>query len=357
MGNRIWSGVRGALGTLTVPFLAIIAGLLVGTLFILIAGKDPVEAYAAFAKSVAGSPRSFGDTLMSSTPLILMGLAIALAFRCGLFNIGVEGQYLVGMLTTAVVSYSIPLPPVLAQLVAILAGMAAGGLWAAVPGLLKAYRGVHEVINTIMLNYTGLFLTHYLLLAYFRDPTYTGGATRPAPESAILARNIIEGSRLHHGLWIALFVAFLVWVFLWRTPAGYEIRAVGFSAGAAEYAGISVKRNIVLAMVLSGALAGMTGAVQTLGVYYRFFEPMGFEGYGFTGIAVALVGQNHPVGVVLSALLFGALNRGGPAMQLAAGVPKQVTWIVQGTIIFFVAAEGLWRFMKNKRVKTEVKKA
>lgn len=348
--------IREGLQAVSVPVLATILGLIVGTVFIFVAGKDPVLAYQAFARAVAGSPRGFGETLTSAIPLIFTGLAVSLAFRSGLFNIGVEGQYLVAQIATVVVGYTVSAPGFLHPLLALLAGAVVGALWAMITGLLKAYRGVHEVINSIMLNYVALFLCNWLLNAYLRAGSGQA-STHPIAATAELAQGLIQGSRLHTGLFIALLAALVVWVLLWKTPAGYEIRAVGLSPGAAEYAGISVPRNIVLAMALSGALAGLAGGVQTLGINRTFFETTAFVGYGFEGIAVALVGRTHPVGVVLAALLFGALERGGPMMQATAGVPKAVIYIVQGTVIFFVAAEGLWRFMRNRKIKTEVKTA
>lgn len=341
-----------------IPVLATIMGLLVGTLLIVGAGKDPVLAYQAFVRAVAGSPRAMGETLVSTIPLIFTGLAVSLAFRSGLFNIGVEGQYLMAQIATVWIGYRW-VPPVgfawAHPLVAVIAGMLAGALWAMIVGLLKAFRGVHEVINSIMLNYTALFLCGWLLNYYMRAGSGQA-ATPPVAPTAELAQTLIEGSRLHSGLWLALAAALVVWVILWKTPTGYEIRSVGLAPGAAEYAGISVAKNIILAMALSGALSGLAGAVQTLGINRKFFETTAFVGYGFDGIAVALVGRTHPVGVVLAALLFGALDRSGPVMQAMADVPKAIIYIVQGTVIFFVAAEGLWRFVKNRKAR-EVKTA
>jgi len=348
--------LRGALRAVTVPVLATVAGMLVGTIFILSTGHDPFEAYSAFFEAIAGSPYKFGETLVNTIPLIFTGLAVALAFRCGLFNIGLEGQYLVAALATAWAGSAFEMHPLIHAPFAILVGMIAGAFWAAIPGFLKAYRGIHEVINAIMLNYIGWYLTHWLVMGALRDPSGSN-STAAVHASARFAQGMIERSRLHSGLWIALVAAFLVWVFLWKTPAGYEIRAVGFSPGAAEYGGISVKRNIILAMALSGSLTGLAAAVQTLGIAGKFYEPLGFIGFGFDGIAVALVGQNHPLGVVLSALLFGSLERGGAGMNAAADIPKTVIQIVQGTVIFFVAVEGLWRYFRNRRAKKEVKTA
>jgi ABC-type uncharacterized transport system permease subunit len=354
--SKAAKALREAGQAIGIPVLATMLGLLIGTLFILVAGKDPLRAYEAFAQAVAGSPRAFGETLVSTIPLIFTGLAVALAFRSGLFNIGVEGQYLMAQIATVVVGYKITAPGFIHPVLALLAGALAGALWAVIAGLLKAFRGVHEVINSIMLNYIALFICNWLLNAYLRAGSGQA-STHPVAPTAELAQGLIEGSRLHTGLWLALIAAVVVWVILWKTPLGYEIRAVGLSPGAAEYAGISVAKNIVLAMALSGALAGMSGAVQTLGINRKFFETTAFVGYGFDGIAVALVGRNHPLGVVLAALLFGALERSGPVMQATAEVPKAVIYVVQGTVIFFVAAEGIWRFMRNRKTKTEVKTA
>ncbi|MFZ5815537.1 MAG: ABC transporter permease [Bacillota bacterium] len=347
---------REAAEAVSIPVLATLVGLAVGTIFILLVGKDPIVAYQAFARAVAGSPRGFGETLVSTIPLIFTGLAISLAFRSGLFNIGVEGQYLVAQIATVVVGYGISAPGWLHPALGMLAGALAGAFWASIAGLLKAFRGVHEVINSIMLNYVALFLSNWMLNAFLRAGSGQA-SSNPVHPTAAFAQDLIAGSRLHAGLWWALVAAFVVWVLLFKTPAGYEIRAVGLSPGAAEYAGISVPRNVVLAMGLSGALAGMAGAVQTLGINRVFFETTAFAGYGFDGIAVALVGRTHPVGVVLAALLFGALDRSGPVIQASAGVPKAIIYIVQGTVIFFVAAEGIWRFLRNRRLKTEVKSA
>lgn len=357
MRSKIGNWLREGLQSAVVPVLAIVLGLIVGTIFIFISGADPLEAYEAMFNGIAGTPRALGETLVTTTPLIFTGLAVALAFRCGLFNIGVEGQYLVAMMASALTGYYLHLPKLLHILVALAAGALAGGIWAAIVGLLKAYRGVHEVINSIMLNYIGLYFTHYLLMYRFREPSQRAAATPYIQETARLTSGLIPGSRLHTGFFIALLAAFFVWFFLWKTPAGYEIRAVGHSPGAAEYAGINVKKNIALAMFLSGILSGLAGAVQVQGVMYKFYEQMGFVGYGFDGIAVALLGRNHPVGVILGALLFGALTQGSGPMQAIAGVPKTVVWIVQGTVVFFVAAENMLKYLRRRRAKAEVKTA
>ncbi|HLO02868.1 MAG TPA: ABC transporter permease [Symbiobacteriaceae bacterium] len=339
-----------------VPILSVVAGLLIGTIFIAGSGASVSEAYTAFFRSVVGSPpfaepRFFGETLVQTIPLIFTGLAHAIAFRTGLFNIGAEGQYIMGSLAAAILGYAIHLPTGLHLVVALAGGALGGALYAAIPGLLKAYRGVHEVVNTIMLNWIAFYFVNWAI-HLLKDPNAkTGSATPVVLETAKFVQGLIPGSRLHYGLLWAIATAIVLYIFLWRTASGYEIRAVGLSPGAAEYAGINVQWNIVKAMMISGALAGLAGAVQTLAINYRFYEQIGFTNYGFDGIAVALVGRSHPIGVLLSALLFGALGRGGPAMQAAAGIPKAVIWVVQGVIVFFVACEGLWRFLKRRKQK------
>ncbi|MHB9145374.1 MAG: ABC transporter permease [Symbiobacteriia bacterium] len=337
-----------------VPILAVVAALLVGALFIfslhpewsfVLRLQQVGDAYGALWRSTFGSTRSFLATLVEMIPLTFTGLAVALAFRSGLFNIGGEGQYLVGQMATAVVGYSVVgLSPWLHIPLVLLAGFAAGGLWAFLPGLLKARFGIHEVINTIMMNYIALYFVHWLLQNHLKDPTTLVPRTPVISSSAVLPL-LVPNTRFHLGFLLALLAALAVYYLLWRTTSGYEIRAVGLSPQAAEYAGISVPRNLILAMVLSGALAGLAGAVQVSGVQTAYYDALGFVGYGFNGIAVALLGRNHPFGVVVGALLFGALSRGAVSMQAVANVPKSVIGVVQAAIIFFVAAEAIFRVL------------
>ncbi|MCG0238392.1 MAG: ABC transporter permease [Firmicutes bacterium] len=332
-----------------VPIIAVVVALLIGLIFIAITGRDPAKAAEALWVANFGSRRAIGEALVSVTPLIFTGLSVAFAFRAGLFNIGGEGQYIVAQLAAAVAGYAITgLPGWLHVTVAILAGALAGGLWGAIPGLLKAYRGVHEVVNTIMMNYIALYLANYLIANYLKAP----GALPVTPEILPTARlaQILPPSRLHTGLFLALGAAVLVYLLLWHTRWGYEIRAVGHNPRAAEYAGIDVPRNLALAMLISGALAGLAGTVQVLGVQRAFYDPVGgFVGYGFDGIAVALLGRNHPAGVVLAALLFGILDRAAPTMQAMAQVPKATIWVVQATVILLVAADQIIRSLFKRR--------
>lgn len=333
-----------------IPVSAVIAGLVVGAILIIAIGKSPLEAGGALLRAAFYGKGNFGETLVTITPLICTGLSVAVAFRCGLFNIGGEGQWLVAQVAAAWVGYSITgLPWLLHLPLAILAGTLAGGIWGAIPGVLKAYRGVHEVVNTIMLNYIALYGSQLLLARYMKEPGQLP-VSHPVLESARLYQ-FLPPSRLHTGLFLALLAAVVVYWILWRTVLGYEIRAVGLSPGAAEYGGVRVGRQMAMAMLIAGALAGLGGTVQVLGVQGKFFDPFGFSGYGFDGIAVALLGRNHPFGVVVAAVLFGILERGGPSMQAIAGVPKAITQIVQASVIFFVAADGVIRAVLARRAE------
>jgi simple sugar transport system permease protein len=383
---------KGALRSTLVPILAVITALIIGAIIIAVSSpdvlavwgsffQDPLnalsvswvtvrDAYVALFEGAFGSPariaqaidiwrttgetrellealRPFAESLVISTPYIFAGLAVALGFRGGLFNIGAEGQLFVGGLASVYVGYSISgLPWYLHLPLALLAGMAAGAIWGAIPGYLKARTGAHEVINTIMMNYIAFRLTDYLLQG--------GPMTRPdglpiTPEikpSAYLPALFPRPMRLHAGFFLALAFAALVYWFLWKTTKGFEIRMVGANPNAARYAGVRITRTTVLTLALSGALAGLAGANQVLGLDHKMVRAFS-TGYGFDSIALALLGNSHPLGVVLASLLFGFLRGGAARMQSVAGVPVEIIRIVQGMIIIFIAApeiiRGLYR--------------
>jgi simple sugar transport system permease protein len=327
---------------LFLPAGAIILSLLVGALFIVIVGKNPITAYLALIQGAFGTIFSLGETLENTTPLILTGLAVAFAFRARMFNIGAEGQFLIGALAATWVGINLPLPPVLHLLVALLVGTLAGGLWGGIAGFLKATRGVHEVISTIMLNFIALFLINYLVTGPMKEASALDiPQTSRIMDTAQLWK-IMPPSRLSAGIIIALLVAGLIWWLLWKTTVGYEIRAVGYNPSASEYAGIKPNYNMFLSMLISGGLAGLGGGIIITGLFYRYTQ--GFEpGYGFTAIAVSLVGGNNPPGVVLAAFLFAVLSQGARGMQNVAGVPQDTVLIIQALVIFFVAAPQIVR--------------
>jgi simple sugar transport system permease protein len=296
--------------------------------------------------------RPIGESLTLTTPYIFAGLAVTLGFRGGLFNIGAEGQIFLGGLAAAFVGYSLKgLPAIIHLPLAILAGVLAGAIWAAIPGYLKARFGAHEVINTIMMNYIAFRLADYLL----QGPMGRADGMPITPEvlkTAYLPALLPAPVRVHFGLIIALFMAWVVYWFLWKTPRGLEIRMVGANQHAARYAGIRIAFIIVLTMSLSGALAGMAGVNQVLGVEHRMVRAFS-SGYGFDSIALALLGNSHPLGVVLSSFLFGFLRGGAARMQTVAGIPIEIIKIIQGLIIIFVAAPEIIRSLYHLKPKEE----
>jgi len=340
--QRIMTVVAPILQQLFLPAGAIVLSLLAGAVFILLIGKNPVTAYIALVQGAFGNLFSIGETLENTTPLILTGLAVAFAFRAKLFNIGAEGQFLMGALAATWVGINLPMPAGIHLLAALLAGTIVGGLWGGFAGLLKATRGVHEVISTIMLNFIAIFFISYMVTGPMKEVSALDipQTARVLPTAQLM--KIMPPSRLSAGIIIALLAAGFIWWLLWKTTIGYEVRAVGLNFFAAEYAGIRPNYNMFLAMLISGGLAGLGGAIIMTGLFYRYqhgFEP----GYGFTAIAVALVGGNNPPGVVLAALLFATLSQGALGMQNVAGVPQDTVLIIQALVIFFVAAPQIVR--------------
>jgi general nucleoside transport system permease protein len=338
------------------PIIAVLLGIVVGTIIMLASGYDPVAAYTALWNGAFGDVYYFGEVVRQVTPYILAGLAVAFAFRVGLFNIGVEGQFIVGWLASVWVGVAFDLPKAIHLPLAILAAMLAGGLWAFVPGLLKARFRVHEVIVTIMMNYIALHTVNYII----NNKLNTGSSkTDIVHESASLRsewmQNFTTHSTMHWGIIIAIIACFIMWFLLEKTTRGFELRAVGFNQDAAHYAGMSVNQNIILSMVISGFFAGIAGAMEGLGTFGYMAVQGGFSGVGFTGIAVALLGGNTAMGVFFAAVLFGSLKIGALSMPLEAGVPKELVDIIIALIVFFVASSYIIRIVLDRFGKKEVK--
>jgi general nucleoside transport system permease protein len=338
------------LSELLFPLIAVVVAFIVGGILILIIGDNPLETYRLLFGSAFSWPVGIGYTLFYATPLIFTGLAVMVAFRCGLLNIGAEGQLYIAAFATAWVGITFAnLSPWLLIPMCFLGAIVGGGLWGAIPGILKARFGSHEVINTIMLNFLAVALLSYFTQYHYKAPGDPIMQTIPIGPGAHIARlgKFIPGMPqfipLNLAFVLALICCGLVYIFLWRTKWGYELRATGTNPSAAEYGGISVRKQIVIAMTISGSLAGMVGINEVLGYRYRYYD--GFsDNYGFTGIAVALLGRNHPVGVIISALLFAILQRGGiPVDAFTEHVTKDIVQVLQGTIILFVAAEAFFR--------------
>lgn len=322
---------------------AIILALLIGAILIWLSDYDVLKAYYNFWNGAFGNTYNLSQSLLKTIPLIFTGLAVAIGFKTGLFNIGGEGQLYWGAFATAITALTFSqLPGTLLLPLSLLAGALAGGIWGMIPGYLKAKTGAHEVVTTIMLNYIGILATTFLLKNYFKEPGPVD-QTPTIPEAARFPE-LVPYTRLTWAIFLGIGVIILIDLLFKKTSLGYDLQAVGENPSAAEYAGINSKRKIIISMSISGAVAGMAGSVMVMGVLNRFitnFSP----GYGFTGIAVAVLGRNTPWGVLLAALLFGILEAGGMAMQLFAKIPTDLMTIVQGLVILFVAAPALIRLL------------
>jgi len=338
------------------PVLAVALGLGCGLAITWLAGESPLHVFQILVKSAFGSRYDLGMTLFYATPLILTGLSVAVAFHAGLFNIGAEGQLTLGALAAAAVGAVFPgLPVPLAPLLALVASMAAGVFWGAIPGWLRARRGSHEVINTIMLNFIAAGLASYATLYLLKSPDTQNPETRRVGSGYLIHQFQMFGTApVSLALPMALLVAFLVWVFLWHTAWGYELRAVGQSESAARAAGINAGKIRILAMCIAGGLAGLVGVGEVLGNAGCF--KLGFSPeFGFMGIAVALLGRNRPAGIVAAALLFGALHKGTGDLDLETEhVTRELSLILQALIMLSVCADGLWTWIRGRGRPVEV---
>ena len=368
-------------GSVLIPVLAIFTGLLLGGIIVMISTEEMYisiaegrilqglgQGFSAMFNSFAalfigsiGNPvkivsalqsgdalairRAFNpilESLVQSTPYMFAGLAVALGFRTGLFNIGAEGQLFVGAIFSVWVGYTFTnLPAIIHIPFALLAGALGGALWGYIPGLLKAKTGAHEVINTIMMNYVAFRLSEYLLRGPMMRPESFNPVSPFIQDSAKLPRFFENPIRFHLGFFVAIGVAFLVYWFMFKTKWGFDLRTVGANPDAAKYAGMNIVRSTILAMSLSGALAGLAGANEVLGVNHNLALAFS-SGYGFDAIALALVGKSHPFGVVLASLLFGTLRNGAIKMQVA-GIPIDIITIIQALVIVFIAAPAVLR--------------
>lgn len=339
-------------------FLSILLGLLVGAIVLIISGNSPIEAYGAMIEGIIGKPKYIAWTIIKATPYILTGLSIAFAFKTGLFNIGAEGQFIIGALVATVVGYSINLPAIIhIPLTIILAGLA-GGLWGSIAGFLKSKFGINEVIATIMLNWIAFYLSNFMISSSFISVPNSEASVN-IQDSASIGIDWLKGlvgpaTSVNWGIIISIVLVLVIWFVLTKTTLGFELRAVGHNKDAAEYAGIDVGKSILKSMAIAGLLAGVAGAIQVMGVTHNITVLAAQEGYGFDGIAVALIANSNPIGVIFSGLLFGAFKYGGIKMQ-SVGAPSEVINIVIGAIVFFIALSNglrmLYIKMKQKKAK------
>ena len=341
-------GPRRIFQALLIPALAVFTALVLGAIIMLIFGDNPIQAYQGLFSGAFGSAREWAETIRRMTPLILTGLSVAVAFKAGLFNIGASGQFIIGTVCSVAVGVNFEgLPAFIHLPLAILAGIAGGMVWGAIPGLLKVYTGAHEVIVTIMLNY---------IASLFAGWTVYAGGTQgqtPGPLWDTTARAISETPdvflsaqipwifeppyRVHWGVALAILTAIFIYWLIFRTTFGFEVRTVGQNEKAARYAGVNVKWVIVMSMMIAGGLAGLAGTIETLGLNHKF-APEFTGAAGFDGITVALLAQTNPLGVILSAFMLGALDAGASQMQFDSGVSQDIVQVIQALVLAFVAA-------------------
>lgn len=339
------------------PVFATIAALLVGAVFLLILGANPITAYSALLDGAFGNFNAFAETLVKATPLLLVGLGTCIAYRASVTNIGGEGQMIVGALLSTWIGLNFTnLPGWLMIIIAMIVGSLGGAIWGGLPGLLKAYFNVNEILSTVMMNAIAVQIMNYMLRGPMIDPVQASAASQ-IPQTARLeiAYRLprLVPTRLHIGLLIAVLLAIVVYILLWRTTAGYRIRAVGQNQAASKYGGIDVKKNIVLALVLSGAFAGLAGMMQVYGVNYRMItdgSATGFTGNaGFNGIVAALFGQLHPILTIPASILFGGLLVGANAMQRIVQVPSALITALNGLVVVFVVSSEIFRRRAQRR--------
>lgn len=340
------------IGNILKPIMTILISLVIGALLIIPTGASPIEAYSVLFEGAFGSVNNFYNTLARSTPLIFTGLAAAFAFKAGVFNIGIEGQLYMGAMAAALTGiYLGGLPTIIVIPACLIAAMIAGMLWAALPGLLKTKLDINIVITCIMMNSIAQLFTDYLATYPFKGELPIG-ATHKISEAAMLPR-MMERSELNLGFILAIILALVLYVVIFKTKFGYESRAFGLNQAFAKYIGIHPVRKMMVVLFISGMIAGLAGAEQVMGVNYRFISNFS-NGYGFTGITVALLGRHNPIGVILAALFFGALNNGAIQMEVMTNISRDLIASLQAIMIILLAAEQfvLPRF-KRKGGKTE----
>ena len=345
------------------PLVSVALGFILGSLVVLLTGRSPVVMFSAMIKAVSGidlttgqsfNPRYIGEFIIQSMPIILTGLAFAFASRTGLFSIGAEGQLMVGSIAATAAALLIHAPKFIHLPLVLLAAILAGAVWGGIPGILKARFNVHEVVVTIMLNYVAFHFNNFMMLSVFQSKDRY--KTDFFPPTALLKDQFLEGmtngSRLNWGFVPVILAILAFWFIINKTTFGYSLRAVGYNKEAARYAGMKVNRNIVLSMMIAGAFAGLAGAVITTGTFSFGRALPSAEGYGFDGIAVALVGANEAGGILFAGLLFGMLKAAQPLMQ-SQGIPKEIVGIIQASIVLFVAMQYGIKLILDKFRKKE----
>ncbi len=339
--------------------IAIAAGFIIGAVFLLIAGISPAVAYGKLLNSIFGKPKYLFWTLIYASPLIFTGLSVAFSFRTGVFNIGAEGQFVVGGLTACSLGILLDLPAVIHVPLCIIAAAAAGMIWSLIVGLLKVKRGIHEVLSFIMFNWIAFYLSNYVVNLAVIHKEGGGEASKDVLDSARLlfpegVRKALDCSAANWGIIMAVAAAIIIWIIIEKTTLGYKLKAVGFNSNGALYAGINADRSVLTALGISGALAGLGGAVQILGMSGRLSQFAGQEGFGFEGITVALIGSSSPIGCIFSGLFYGAMKYGGSKLSIVKA-PSEVVDIIMGCVILFIAISQIFRVLFARFGKKEGK--
>jgi len=338
-GRSLLHSIKGTALGAVVPLLAVLFALLVCAGLIAAAGSNPLQAYGALLEGAFGNARAIGATGVRLSPLLLAGLGIGIGFRAGVFNVGAEGQIYAGAAAaTAVGILPLSLPGPLHIILAMAAGFLGGALWALLPAYLRAYRGISEVVITLMMNYVGIYFASYLVHDIMSDPTASYPQS-PLVEASARLSNILPGTSLHAGVVFGLVLGVLLYFFIQYTPYGFKLRMIGANPKASRYAGVNVKAQLLSVMLISGGLAGLAGGVEVLGLKYRLYD-MFSQGLGYQAIAVALLGNSNPLGIILSAVFFGGLRAGANTMQQAAGIEVSITIVIQALVVLFVIAAG-----------------
>jgi ABC-type uncharacterized transport system permease subunit len=356
----------------TATFIAIFLGFVVSAIVLSLAGYNSIDAFSALFNGIFSKPKYISNTIIKATPIILTGLSVAFAFKTGLFNIGAEGQYIVGTIAATIVGIKVNLPAVLQIPIVIIAGVIAGAIFGGIVGVLKAKFGIHEVITSIMLNWIALYLSNFIVSTnVFHQPDST--STYMINESSfttILSNwktsdsgiqflsqhkwisEVLLKTDVNVGIIVAIIMAVLVSILLYKSAKGYELRAVGLNKDAAEFAGINVNRNIIQSMIIAGALSGLAGALAITGTAPHKLSTMAaFENNGFNGLSVALIAGSSPIGCIFGGLLYGGLLYGGQSIQSAIGAPSEIINIMIGTIVFFVALTKVVPVLADKLSK------
>ena len=345
--KTIYKGIK-VLKDIFTPLIAISAALLVGAIILVAANYNPLVAYEAMFQGAFRDLNSFVEVLLQAIPLICIAAGLAVAFRCGIWNIGGEGQFYAGAVACTVIGiYLKNIPGWILMPLVLIGGAVSGALWGMLAGYLKNRFGANEVVTTIMLNYIAIIGTSYLVTGPMIETVGKFPQTAQISESAWLPR-ILYPTRLNIGIILALLLAVAMYLLIFKSSLGYAIRAVGNSPEAARYAGINVKRNVLLAMAISGGAAGLGGAIQVAGLTYRLFALIS-PGFGFTAIAVTLLVNNNPLGIILSGILFGVLSSGSELMQMNAKVPSVLVSVIEGLVILSVIAFGAYRAITLER--------